>query len=249
MHSILRRSLLNPSDVEWTDYCVNHYIGCSHGCTYCYARRIHEAFWQGRWGKFQEVKPVQNALELLERNLRRKKPGKVLLSSMCDPYPVIENRLKLTRRIMERLLGTDFHVPVLTKSSLASRDIDLMEGHDNVELGVTLTTLSEEQARRFEPGASPPGERVQVLREAHAAGVRTFMSIEPWIPGVTDPWKIIRHCRGFVDRFIIGSLNHTAVPGEFYSHELPRLVKKLDREKVNYLLKRELLKKANSVIR
>jgi len=244
MHGILRRSLLNKSNVEWTDYCVNHYIGCAHGCTYCYARRIHKAFWQGRWGKFQDVKPVQNALDLLERELCRRESGKVLISSMCDPYPPIEAELRLSRRILERLLGTDFQVLVLTKSSLASRDIDLMKGYENVELGVTLTALSREQAKRFEPGASAPEDRIHVLEVAHDSGVETFVSIEPWIPGVTDPWEIVQRCRGFVDRFIIGSLNHSSVPEGFYQRELSELVKKLDRAGVSYLLKEELLEKA-----
>ncbi len=242
--AVERRSLLNESDVEWTDYCINHYIGCVHGCTYCYARRLHKAFWQGRWGKFHEVKPVRNALELLEKDLRRRKPGTVLLSSMCDPYPPAEKRLRLTRRILEKLLDTDFHVLVLTKSSLAWWDIDIMEGHDNIELGVTLTTLSGEHAAKFEPGASPPEDRLHVLEIAHEFGVKTFVSIEPWIPGVTDPWEIVQRCREFVDRFIIGALNHQRVPQGFYRCELPALVQKLEGAGVGYLLKKELLEKA-----
>jgi DNA repair photolyase len=242
--AVERRSLLNESDVEWTDYCINHYIGCVHGCTYCYARRLHEAFWQGRWGKFHEVKPVRNALELLEKDLHRRKPGTVLLSSMCDPYPPAEKRLRLTRRILEKLLDTDFHVLVLTKSSLAWWDIDVMEGHENVELGVTLTTLSGKQAKRYEPGASPPEDRLHVLELAKEFGVRTFVSIEPWIPGVTDPWEIVQRCREFVDRFIIGALNYYSVPPGFYRRKLPALVEKLEGAGVEYLLKKELLEKA-----
>ena len=243
MEGIKRRTLLNESDVEWTDYCINHYIGCVHGCTYCYARKMHEAFWQGRWGKFQEVKPVLNALDLLERDLRRRKPGTVLLSSMCDPYPPAEKRLRLTRRILEKLLDTDFHVLVLTKSSLAWWDIDILQGHENVELGVTLTTLSEQQAKRYEPRASPPEDRLHVLEIAHEFGVKTFVSIEPWIPGVTDPWAIVQRCR-FVDRFIIGALNYHTVPQGFYRKELPKLEKKLEDAGVMYLLKKELIQKA-----
>jgi DNA repair photolyase len=244
MQSIKRRSLLNESDVEWTDYCINHYAGCVHGCTYCYARKLHEAFWRGRWGKFREVKPVRNALELLEKDLRRKKPGTVLLSSMCDPYPPAEKKLRLTRRILEKLLDTDFHVLVLTKSSLAWWDIDIMEGHDNVELGVTLTTLSEKQAKRYEPRASPPEDRLHVLKVAHEFGVKTFISVEPWIPYVTNPWEIVRHSKRFVDRFIIGALNYVSIPPGFYQRELPALVRKLDSVGVEYMLKSELLEKA-----
>jgi|Deesub1362B_J571_1020462.scaffolds.fasta_scaffold01556_7 DNA repair photolyase len=246
MHGIERKTLLRESDVEWTDYAINHYKGCPHGCVYCYAKsQIHDVYWRKRWGEFHDVKPVSNALELLEKDLRKQKPGRVLLCSMCDPYPAkIEKRLELTRRLLERLLNTPLHVLILTKSSFAKRDLDIMESHDNVELGVTLTSLTAEDAKCYEPLTSPPEDRISVLKEAHKRGIKTFMSIEPWIPEVTDPWKIVQQCRDFVDFFIIGALNYRSVPHGYYQRELPELVKKLDKAGVKYMLKRELLQKA-----
>ena len=67
-----------------------------HGCTYCYAKYM-KRFTGHRetWGTFVDVN--KNAIPLLQRELRRKKPGKVWLSGTCDPYQPIEERTNITR--------------------------------------------------------------------------------------------------------------------------------------------------------
>src|SRR3990172_11030315 len=121
------RTILNRSGIS--DYSLNCYTGCAHGCVYCYARfmqRFHPH--PEPWGRFVDVKV--NAVEVLKRQLRRVKPGAVFVSSACDGWQPIEADCRLTRRCCELLLERGFQVNVLSKSPLVLRDLDVVAGRN-----------------------------------------------------------------------------------------------------------------------
>jgi len=176
------KSLLNRGGIS--DYSFNCYTGCGHGCVYCYARfmqRFHPH--EEPWGRFVDVKV--NAVEVLARQLRRLGAGDVFTCSACDGWQRVERHYRLTRRCCAMLLEAGFHLNVLTKSKLVLRDLDLFAGRD-VQLGVTMTTPDERQARIWEPGASSVADRAAILREAKAAGLRTAVMFGPLLPGISD---------------------------------------------------------------
>lgn len=118
------KSIISDSGIYSVDYSINPYQGCEHGCRYCYATFMKKYTDHSEpWGSFVDVKA--NAEEVLERDLRRKKKGSILLSSVTDPYQPVEKKYELTRRILGRLVDTDFSVNILTKSDLIIRDLDL----------------------------------------------------------------------------------------------------------------------------
>ena len=180
---ILAKTVLVKSGI--TDYAVNCYVGCMHGCIYCYARFMkrftgHEE----PWGQFLDVRI--NAPEVLAREVKRKKPGHVFVSSVCDAYQPIEKRYKLTRECVRILIDAGFHPGILTKSKLVTRDFDILEGHDNCDLGCTLTTMDEHLRFRIEPGASPTWERIAVLEQACSRGIKAWAFLGPFMPGLSD---------------------------------------------------------------
>ena len=176
------KTILNKSSIS--DYSLNCYTGCAHGCAYCYARfmqRFHPH--DEAWGKFVDVKI--NAVEVLKRQLRRAKPGSVFLSSACDGWQGVEARYRLTRRCCELLLEFGFRVSVLTKSALALRDMDVFSGRD-VNVGVSIATLDGQMSKLWEPGASGVEERLQVVAAAKKAGLRTTIMFAPLLPFLSD---------------------------------------------------------------
>jgi len=182
--SALTRSRILP-------YCVNPYAGCSHACVYCYARFATRFSHPGEaWGSFVDVRV--NAPQVLERELVRARPATVFVSSVCDAWQELEAEYGITRRCLEQLLGAGFPLFLQTKSILIERDFDLLEGHAAVDLGVTVTTVDPNAARLFEPGASPPLERLRVLREARRLGIRTFAFVGPLLPGTSDRGEGLR---------------------------------------------------------
>lgn len=171
-----------------TDYVINPYTGCQHGCKYCYAdfiRRFQNI--KEKWGDFVYAKV--NCPELLEKELKKNKAGHIWLASVCDCYMPIEGKFKLTRKILEVIAKSPyknkFTIEVLTKSALVKRDFDLLK-QLNAELGCSINTLDEKISRIIEPLAFPPKERVNTLKEAKKLGIKVFGFISPVLPGITN---------------------------------------------------------------
>jgi len=136
------------------------------------------------WGHFLDVKI--NAAEVLQREVRRKAPGRVFFSSVCDPYQPAESRYQISRACLSILLEAGFYPSILTKSKLVRRDFDILKAYENCEVGCTLTTMDENLRFRIEPGSSPTRERIAVLEEACSLGIKTYAFLGPFMPGLSD---------------------------------------------------------------
>ncbi|MGB9717482.1 MAG: SPL family radical SAM protein [Thermoproteota archaeon] len=178
------KTILNKSAIA--DYCVNPYVGCQHGCRYCYAAGITFRFRRRReeWGEFLDVKT--NALEVLSREVENRRVGKVFLSSLTDPYQPVEKKYELTRKILEVLVQKGFPVIVQTKSNLVARDLDVLKRNGLNEVGVTVVTLDEEVRRVFEPASSSPEERLEAVRLAKENGLKTYVFFGPILPFLSE---------------------------------------------------------------
>jgi len=177
-----------------TDYVINPYTGCQHGCKYCYAdfiKRFQNI--KDEWGDFVYVKI--NCLELLEKELEKAKPGHIWMSSVCDCYMPLEGKYKITRKILEIIANSKyknkFTIEILTKSSLVKRDFDLLKIL-NVELGMSINCLDEKTSRILEPLASSPKERIKTLKEAKNQGIKVYGFISPVLPGITNLEELFR---------------------------------------------------------
>jgi len=179
------KSVLSRSRIYGVDYSINPYLGCMHGCVYCYARfMVKELPEKLEWGSF--VYPKVNAPTVLSRELKKSKPGVVLLSSVTDPYQLIESRYMVTRRILAVLLKANYPLVVLTKSDLVLRDLDLIKRFDEVDVGLTLTSLDEEVRRVFEPNAPSVIRRINALKVLVKNNVRTYAFLGPLIPLISE---------------------------------------------------------------
>ena len=201
------KSVLTKSNLPESEYCLHPYIGCSHCCVYCYARFMRRFTGHSeKWGTFVDVKI--NAPEILRKELSRKpKKGVALLGSVTDSYQPIENKYEITRAILKVLLEYDFSVSILTKSDLVVRDIDLLKQFSNCEVGLTITTLSRQFAKDFEPCASSPQQRLNTLEKLHNAGIKTYAFVGPVLPNFTDLRLIFTALKGKVDFVMAESLN------------------------------------------
>lgn len=122
-----------------------------------------------------------NAPEVLERELRGLRKDEVFLSSASDPYQPVEAKYRVTRRCLQVLASHQFPVSVLTRSPLVLRDLDILEELDWVKVGMSITSVPD---RTFEPGVPPLERRIDTLRKLSRAGLTTFVSLAPVIPGI-----------------------------------------------------------------
>ncbi|MGQ0796815.1 MAG: radical SAM protein [Methanobacteriota archaeon] len=174
---------LSPTRLPGLDYALNPYRGCAIACVYCYAPAVlREA---RAWGRFVDVK--RNLPAVLAKELRRTARGVVGIGTVTDGYQAIERRYRVSRYCLEQLARARFPVSIQTKSSLVLRDLDLLRRLQDVEVGVTVTTLDDTMRRTFEPFASPSERRIETLRRLNDAGIRTWAFVGPILPGATEP--------------------------------------------------------------
>jgi DNA repair photolyase len=191
-----------------SDYVINPYTGCQHGCKYCYAtfiKRFQNI--KEEWGNFCYVKV--NCPDLLEKELEKNKSGSIWMSSVTDCYTPLEHKYKLTRKILETIAVSPhknkFSIEILTKSALVRRDFGLLK-ELNAELGMSLNSLDEKVSRIIEPLASSPKERVETLREAKKKGIRVYGFLSPVLPGITNLEELFKELH-FCDYFWVELLN------------------------------------------
>ncbi len=165
---------------------MNIYRGCSHGCIYCDSRSRCYHFTHD----FEDIEVKQNAPELLEAALRKKRRRCMIgTGSMGDPYVPAEKELCLTRRCLETIERHGFGATVHTKSNLVLRDLDLLERINRKTKAVvqmTLTTADDALCKIIEPGVCPTSRRLEVLAECKDRGIPTVVWLSPILPFIND---------------------------------------------------------------
>jgi DNA repair photolyase len=196
VNEIACKSILTKSGLS--DWTINCYVGCEHGCRYCYARFIKRFTHHPEpWGTFVDARI--NAPGILERQVKRGKRGRVILSSVCDGWQPLEEKYRLSRECVRTLLEHDWPVGILTKSALVSRDFDLL-ARGAVDLGMTVSIRDERVRRVVEPEASPTEERMQTLLDASKRGIEIWAFVGPFLPGLNDDEANIAWLMGWMKR-------------------------------------------------
>jgi DNA repair photolyase len=185
METVVARSIFSPATgfiarggFAWT---CNPYVGCSFGCTYCYAmflpqnRRPRE-----EWGRWFQAKI--NALELAQKQAPKLAGQAVYISSVTDPYMPVERGLRLTRGILEALLPHQPRLLIQTRGPLVTRDLDLLRRFRSVRVNLSIPTDSEKVRLAFEPKAPPLERRWVAAEEVRAAGVPVGICVTPMLP-------------------------------------------------------------------
>ena len=190
-----------------SDYGINLYRGCSHGCIYCDSRSEIYGFNH----KFEDIEVKENGVELLKRELIRRKPFMVSTGAMTDPYLPIEKRLGIVRNCLEVIHRYGYGFSCLTKSDLILRDLDLLKKiNDKTKavVQITLTTADDELCRIIEPNVAPTSRRVEVLKKLDENGIPSVVWLSPILPYINDGEdninSILDYC---IDANVRGVLN------------------------------------------
>jgi DNA repair photolyase len=178
-------------DVGFT-HSINPYRGCSHGCSYCFARISHEYLGFSSGLDFEtKIMVKEHAAELLRAELMspRYQPVALQMSGVTDCYQPAEAKFQITRRCLEVLVEFGNPVSIITKNHLVTRDIDLLSQlalKNAAAVILSITTLDPELARRMEPRTSVPRRRLDAVRKLTDAGIPTGVMVSPMIPGLND---------------------------------------------------------------
>jgi DNA repair photolyase len=155
------------------------------------------------WGDFVDVKI--NAPDLLLREIKRKNKGNVWISGVCDPYQPLEEKYRLSRKCLEILIQNNWPVIIQTRSPLVLRDLDILKGAEDLQVGLSITSANDEIRRIFEPNAPPIMERLKTIEALHRNGIKTYVMIAPILP---EAEKLAGFLDGIVDYIIIDRMNY-----------------------------------------
>ncbi len=202
------KTALTKSRIYGVEYVINPYLGCSHGCRYCYAtfmRQYARTHQQARWGSFVEVKANLPQVLALELARRKKPPAAAMLSSVCDPYQPCEARYKLTRQCVELLHAHRWEVGILTRSPLVMRDAQLLRAA-GASVGMSIPTEDDRIRKLLEPDAPPIGARLKTLERLKAAGISTWVFVAPML--TQHPDRLHELVAPLVDSAMVSRLNY-----------------------------------------
>src|SRR5262249_12690133 len=185
MEEVNAKSIFSPATgyirrggFDWT---CNPYLGCSFGCTYCYAmflpqnRRPKE-----QWGKWFQAKI--NAAELARKHAHKVAGQAVYISSVTDPYLPAELRLGLTRGILEALIHHQPKILIQTRGPLVVRDIDLLRQFRHVRINMSINADNDKVREIFEPKAPPLERRWEAVAAVRAAAIHVGICATHTLP-------------------------------------------------------------------
>ena len=171
---------------------INPYRGCEFACRYCFARYAHEFLELRDPEEFErKIYFKRNAAWLLAQELARLKPGtEIALGTATDPYQPLERKQRITRSLLEVFARkSGFRLGIVTKSTLITRDVDLLKEiavRHELTVHLTVTTMNAKLARILEPRAPRPDLRIRTVAQLRGAGIRAGVLCSPLMPGITD---------------------------------------------------------------
>ncbi len=192
-HEVESKSIINhvPAAAGLPfEYTINPYRGCSHRCSYCFARPTHAYLGFDIGDDFDNQIVVKiNAVELAQAETA---PGRwhgasIAMGTNTDPYQKAEGKYRLTRGIAEALVERRNPFSILTKSTLVLRDLDVfLRAPELVTVDFSIPTLDEDVWRRTEPGTPHPAKRMEAVKTLNQAGIASGVLAAPLLPGISD---------------------------------------------------------------
>lgn len=202
IHEVNVKSILSKSNLPVCEYSVNPYVGCTHGCKYCYASFMKRFTGHPEpWGTFLDVKYWPKI----------KNPGKyagkeLFIGSVTDPYNPQEEVFGRTRELLLELKGSGAKISIATKSDLILRDLELIKTFPGARVSWSINTLDEAFKNDMDDAVSIK-RRLSAMEAFHQAGIRTTCFISPIFPGITDVKAIIRRAKGCCNLIWLENLN------------------------------------------
>ena len=202
MHYVTSKGILSASNG------MNLYRGCTHGCIYCDSRS--DCYHMNH--AFEDIEVKQNALELLEDALKRKRKRCMIgTGAMTDPYIPLENDLQYVRKSLLLAERYGFGFTLITKSTQVLRDLDILKRINEKTkcvVQMTLTTYNEQLCRELEPNVSTTKERYEALKILHQEGIPTVVWLCPILPFINDTeenlYGILNYC---IEAKVYGIIN------------------------------------------
>lgn len=217
------KSIITKTDIPVCDYAVNPYVGCTHGCKYCYASFMKRFTNHPEpWGEFLDVKYWPKI-----RKPETYAGKELFFGTVTDPYNPQEEQYRRTRSLLEQLQGSGVKITIQTKSDLVLRDIDLLRTFSDIRVGFSINTLDEAFRADMDKAVSIE-RRLAAMKALHEAGIRTTCFISPIFPALSDVPSIIDRVKKWCQLIWLENLNlrgsYKTVILEYIREKYPKLL-------------------------
>lgn len=211
-----KSQIIVPTGFKNYDVCMNPYVGCEFGCSYCYVRFFVKDP-QKEWGDFVRVRDfVESRLpEALKKGVVKIPVGRIkqededgkikskkiynnlpitdarlVIGTMTDPYQPQEKKHRITRKALEILLQSDLpkfkKVGIFTRSPLVLQDLELIKQLPKCRVHFTITPYPDEVTRVIEPYSPIVAARWKVIKKLKEAGIRVHVNVAPVMPTISE---------------------------------------------------------------
>ena len=202
IRDVQTKNIMTKSSLPVGGYSVNPYVGCTHGCRYCYASFMKRFTGHTEpWGTFLDVKHWPAI-----RNPQKYKGQRVVIGSVTDGYLPQEEVFCNTRKLLEQLRDSGAEILICTKSDLVVRDLDLLRQMGKVTVSWSINTLDEKFRADMDHAVSIR-RRLEAMKRVYEAGIRTVCFISPVFPGITDFEAIFDQVKDQCDLVWLENLN------------------------------------------
>lgn len=210
-----QRNIIKPCELDGFNYQIDPYLGCEHGCHYCYT--------QNRFDWNDEIQTYDNLREKLTAELSSLKPQKIYLGMNTDPYQPVEEEFRQTRTVLEVLSEHDFSATILTKSNLVVRDIDILKDVPGASIGISIAFQNDVERKLFEENTVSNTDRILALNKLKSEGIKTYALICPVMPYITDVDVLINQVHPQADSIWIYPLKIDSIENQNWKNTRPIL--------------------------
>lgn len=196
------KNIMTKSSLPVGGYSVNPYVGCPHGCKYCYASFMKRFTGHTEeWGTFLDVKKWPEI-----KNPGKYRGQRIVIGSVTDGYNPLEEHFGNTRKLLEQLKDSEADILICTKSDLVLRDLDLLKKMGQVTVSWSINTLDEDFKNDMDHAVSIE-RRIAAMKTVYDAGIRTVCFVAPVFPGITEIAEIFERVKEQCDLFWLENLN------------------------------------------
>lgn len=197
-------NLVESCWLEEFEYQIEPYTACEHQCLYCYMFNRKES----NYGR--KILFCENSVALLESELSNLEPKCIYIGMETDPYQPCEERMCITKGILEVLLEMGFSASILTKSDLILRDLEIIKKMKEPSAGISIAFHEESTRKLFERNAPSNRRRINAIKKLKDNGIETYTLICPVMPYITDVEFLIEEVNSFSDTIWVYGLSFSS---------------------------------------
>lgn len=170
------------SKCNYTTRLDTYGCGCSHDCSYCYAKSLlsFRNLWNANEPAVADIKEIEKVVKKI------KKGSIVRLGGMTDCFQPIELNHRITYKTIQLLNKYNIGYLIVTKSHIVAND-EYMKilRKDLAHIQITVTTLNDDLSLTYEK-ASVPSKRVEAIKKLQDAGFDVAIRLSPIIEEYMD---------------------------------------------------------------